>query len=68
MTSKKQIHSKIRKCSLNKIQLSPSWLKWITQHSEIINKSAKGAVGVRERQQETALGLHDLTLTFHLML
>lgn len=68
MTSKKQIHSKIRNCSLNKIQLDPSWLQWITQHSELINKSAKDAVWVRERHQETALGLHNLTLTFHLIL
>lgn len=67
-TSKEQIHSKIRNCSLNKRQEFPSGLKWLTRHSEIINESAKDAVWVRERHQETALGLHSATLIVHLIL
>lgn len=54
MTSKKQVHSKIINCILNVI---PHCLKWITQHSEVINKSAKDIVFVREGQKEIILGL-----------
>lgn len=35
----------------------PHCLKWITQHSEIINKSAKDIVFAREGQEEIILGL-----------